>query len=58
MEQSLLEQIDEYIEEYYWYSERRIERRKQLEDVKFSIGCIEETWSQRMKKGLISSLLT
>jgi hypothetical protein len=50
MEQSLLEQIDEYIEEYYWYSERRIERRKQLEDVKFSVGRIEEPWSQRMKK--------
>ena len=50
MEQSLLEEIDEYIEEYYWYSERRIERRKQLENVKFSIARIEEPWSQRMKK--------
>ena len=50
MELSLLEQIDEYIEKYYWYSERRIERRKQLEDVKFSVGRIEEPWSQRMKK--------
>ena len=52
MEQSLLEQIEEYIEEYYWYSDRAIERRKQWEKIKcsYSIAKIEEPWSQRMKK--------
>lgn len=52
MEQSLLEQLDEYIEENYWYSDRTLKIREQLKDVKFSIARIEETWSQRMKKRL------
>ena len=50
MDQLMLEQLDEYIERYYWYLERAIEERKKWEDVKFSKRPIREPWSERVKK--------